>query len=270
MPHMNPPDFQSQKRATWAIGGLLVVLAVTGYFMGLQQSASHISLSRPVETPTADSLARQAQVTNVVPGIVSYAQVDRETSGPNAGFASHLATLVPAPVVAAALTNVTEEQRLEAIAQRQARRAFDGAPPIVPHPVPQDSTAACLACHSHGLAVKDRIASKISHAPYGSCTQCHVPARTGPGLTTDAALLAALADNVFSGAVAATKGERAWPGAPPTIPHGTLMRSDCNSCHGPAGLHGLRTPHPERQSCTQCHAPDAAHDQHLWMSNLQP
>lgn len=267
---MNTPDFQPQKRATWAVGGLLVVLAITGYFMGLQQSGSHISLSRPVVTPTADSMARNEAASNTVPDIVSYAQVDREKIGPNAGFASHLATLVKPGAVAAALTNVTEEQRLEAIAQRQSRRAFDGAPPVVPHPVPQESTAACLACHANGLAIKDRVAPKISHAHYGGCTQCHVPAKTGPRITGDPMLLAALADNVFSGAVAPAKGERAFPGAPPTTPHSTLMRSDCNSCHGPTGLFGLRTPHPDRQSCVQCHAPKAELDQRKLLGNLNP
>jgi cytochrome c-type protein NapB len=163
--------------------------------------------------------------------------------------------------IATTLTNVSEEQRLEAIAQRQSRRAFDGAPPVVPHPIPQDSTAACLACHGNGMAIKDRVAPKISHAHYGSCTQCHVPAQTGPRITSEPTLLAALSDNVFSGAVAPTKGERAWAGAPPTIPHSTLMRSDCNSCHGLTGLYGLRTPHPDRQNCVQCHAPNAALDQ---------
>jgi cytochrome c-type protein NapB len=44
------------------------------------------------------------------------------------------------------------------------------------------------------------------------------------------------------------------------IPHPTHMRENCESCHGVAGPHGLRTPHAERQSCTQCHAPDAKLD----------
>jgi cytochrome c-type protein NapB len=267
---MNTPDLQPRKRATWAIGGLLIVFAVTGFFMGLQQSGSHISLSRPVETPTADSVARNAQATNAVPGIVGYAQVDREKIGPNAGFASHLGTLVHPTTAVATLTNITEGQRLDAIAQRQSLRAFDGAPPVVPHPIPQESSAACLPCHGPGLTIKDRVASKISHAHYGSCTQCHVPAQTGPRITTDPVLLAALTDNVFSGAVAPTKGARAWPGAPPTTPHSTLMRSDCNSCHGPTGLFGLRTPHPDRQNCVQCHAPDAGLDQRKLLGNLNP
>jgi nitrate reductase (cytochrome), electron transfer subunit len=258
---MNTPDLQPRKHAAWAIGGLLVVLAVTGYFMGLQQTGSHIALSRPRETPTAESLARRAQATNTVPGIVNYAQVDRAKVGPNAGFASHLATLVKPGAVVPTRANVTEEQRLEAIAQRRSRRAYDGAPPVVPHPIPQDSTAACLACHGNGMAIKDRVASKISHAHFGSCTQCHVPAQTGPRITDDPNLLAALTDNVFSGAVAPSHGERAWAGAPPTIPHSTLLRSDCQSCHGPTGLYGLRTPHPDRQNCVQCHAPSATLDQ---------
>jgi len=266
---MNTPDNNSHKKATWIIGAMLVTLAVSGYFMGLQQTGSRISLSRPVATPNADSLARNAAATNAVPGIVNYAQIDRKKLGPNADFSSHISTLVKPGAIAVASTNVTEAQRAESLAQRQDRRAFDGAPPVVPHPIPQDSTAACLACHGNGMAIKDRVAPKISHAHYGGCTQCHVPAKTGPRITTDPVLLAALADNVFAGALAPTKGERAFPGAPPTTPHSTLMRSDCNSCHGPTGLFGLRTPHPDRQSCTQCHAPSASLDQRVLASALE-
>lgn len=47
-----------------------------------------------------------------------------------------------------------------------------------------------------------------------------------------------------------------------TIPHGTQLRSDCLSCHGPPGLVGLRTPHPDRQACVQCHAPNAELDEY--------
>jgi cytochrome c-type protein NapB len=268
---MNPNDTQIHRRAAWAVGGLLLVLAVTGYFMGLQQSASRISTRDWVETPTADSLARLSQATGDVPVIVGYAEVDRRRAGPNAGFHSRLATLVAPPGPGgAAPAELTGEQRLEAIAQRQSRRAFDGAPPVVPHPIAQDSSGACLACHGNGMVIKDRVVSKISHAHFGACTQCHVPAATGPRIASDPALLAAPADNLFAGAAAPVRGDRAWPGAPPTIPHSTLMRSDCNSCHGPAGLYGLRTPHPDRQNCAQCHAPNAVLDQRHWLSHSKP
>jgi cytochrome c-type protein NapB len=70
-----------------------------------------------------------------------------------------------------------------------------------------------------------------------------------------------IAENAFVGSVSPSKGSRAWPQAPPTIPHPTFMRNDCMSCHGPNGLFGLRTPHPDRQSCFQCHVPEAGLDQ---------
>jgi nitrate reductase (cytochrome), electron transfer subunit len=56
-------------------------------------------------------------------------------------------------------------------------------------------------------------------------------------------------------------GERAGPGAPPTVPHATTMRERCSSCHGVAGALGMRSTHPWRESCTQCHAPSAVLDQ---------
>jgi cytochrome c-type protein NapB len=165
-------------------------------------------------------------------------------------------------------TNITDTQRARARDQRAGRRAFDGAPPVVPHPITQDSSVACLVCHGAGLEVKDKFASKISHSLYASCTQCHVPG-AGIGLAgVDAALLEPLAENQFAPATPPLRGNRAWPQAPPTIPHGTRMRSDCLSCHGPRGLFALRTPHPERQACVQCHAPSADLDQHNFLSSL--
>ena len=46
---------------------------------------------------------------------------------------------------------------------------------------------------------------------------------------------------------------RAFSGAPPTIPHRVFMRDNCISCHGPTGYHEYRTTHPNRTQCMQCH-----------------
>lgn len=264
-----PPQTAPDPKGAWLIGAMLITLAVSGYFMGLQQTSSHISLSRALDTPTSDSTNHPGTFSNSVPGIVSYAQVDRKKLGPNADFTSNLRWMArPAAVASTAppMNTVTEEQRRDALAQRETLRAFDSAPPRVPHPITQDSSAACLACHGTGLVIKDRIAAKISHPPYSNCTQCHVP-NTGPRIPTpDPILLAALAGNLFTPVAAPSRGTRASPSAPPTIPHPTFMRSDCQSCHGPAGLFGLRTPHPDRQSCVQCHAPNAELDQRVFTS----
>jgi nitrate reductase (cytochrome), electron transfer subunit len=60
---------------------------------------------------------------------------------------------------------------------------------------------------------------------------------------------------------------RAYPGAPPRIPHGLTDREFretlCNSCHARGGFaprfgtYTPVTPHPEWSDCLQCHAPDA-------------
>lgn len=63
------------------------------------------------------------------------------------------------------------------------------------------------------------------------------------------------------------RGLRAYPGAPPRIPHGLTDREFreglCNSCHAQGGFvprfgtYAPITPHPELRDCLQCHAPDA-------------
>jgi nitrate reductase (cytochrome), electron transfer subunit len=60
---------------------------------------------------------------------------------------------------------------------------------------------------------------------------------------------------------------RAYPGAPPRIPHSLtsaeFMAATCNSCHESGGYskrfgaYTPVTPHPEYRNCLQCHAADA-------------
>ncbi len=147
------------------------------------------------------------------------------------------------------------------LAARASRRAYDGAPPTIPHPVRQSAAAECLACHRDGATIRGHVARPLSHPEYSSCVQCHVegdgpmPGGEGlpPGPPADA--------NTFAGLPAPPSGPRAWSIAPPQIPHRTHMREQCLSCHGPYGASPMRSSHPERQNCQQCHAPSAALDQ---------
>lgn len=266
---MKPINPETYKKAAVIFGAVLVTASVSGYFMGLRQTGSQISMTRTVSLAVPDPERRAILETETVPVAVPYAKQDWLRDGPNADWRNHLGNLVQPPVDWAAITNVaTEAERAAAVGARAARRAFAGAPPVVPHPIVQDSAASCLACHGPGLVIKDKVASKMSHPPYASCTQCHVPAG---GLTLPVASIALaepLAENHFAALPSPLRGTRAWPGAPPTIPHSTYMREDCLSCHGPQGLIGLRTSHPERQSCTQCHAPNAEQDQHHFFRAL--
>ncbi len=224
-----------------------VGVALVGFLRGTRDPGplQRTSSSQPGETQ-ADA-----------PAAVAYSELPNAKLKANANWKSDLETLraqkpgVFDPVVR------TDDMKFAALADRSRNRAFDGAPPTIPHPVPSTQTTSCLSCHQLGLPVGDRVAPKVSHPYYTNCTQCHVESqRSDTPWASEAS-----PENAFSGVGRAGPGSRAWPGAPPTIPHSTWMRQDCTSCHGTIARAGIRTTHPWLTNCTQCHAPSAALDQ---------
>jgi nitrate reductase cytochrome c-type subunit len=135
-------------------------------------------------------------------------------------------------------------------AVRAARRAYDGAPPVIPHTA---FGMDCSACHdSQGIAVQD-----VGYAPASPhentaeagatarCRQCHI-------FVTDSDLF--VANNFLGLRQDLRPGGRLNPLSPPTIPHRTLMRENCVACHaGPGARQEIVTSHPERIRCRQCH-----------------
>lgn len=135
---------------------------------------------------------------------------------------------------------------------RAARRAYDGAPPVIPH---RPIGASCIACHNEqGVAVEGLGFAPAS--PHGQtpgmgstarCVQCHV-FRESEDL---------FRESTFTGVVqGVSRGDRLHPLAPPTVPHGMLLHEQCAACHtGPAAREEIRCTHPERRNCVQCHVP---------------
>lgn len=149
----------------------------------------------------------------------------------------------------------------DALRKRQRARAYDGAPPTIPHSVRQSSASECMACHGQGLRLGERRAAAVPHDEFTSCSQCHVP-QAGPvpspaGLAKDPRAVA----NGFRGTQAPVRGERAWSIAPPQTPHSTFMRENCMACHGENGPSAMRSSHTKRTNCTQCHAGSAEMNQ---------
>ncbi len=135
---------------------------------------------------------------------------------------------------------------------RAARRAYDGAPPVIPH---EAFGIACTACHDEqgmdvpgtGFAPPSPHALTEGMSAMSRCTQCHVQSGTAALLVANE--FVALRQDLRSGG-------RLHGRAPPTIPHKTLMRENCAACHtGPAAREEIRTSHPERTRCVQCHVP---------------
>ncbi|MCG8509435.1 MAG: nitrate reductase cytochrome c-type subunit [Rhodospirillales bacterium] len=255
----NNPQVQSQSndgpaRATRRLGHVAVAfvmaIAVVGFFVGLHDG---VTPHRPTQPP-AGSEATAMQALDAI----SYAQIPGTALGPNRHWRSELPRQTGDPERLLASVELDEAMRQAALEQREQRRAFNGAPPVIPHAIDQQAVASCLACHGNGMRVGDVVAPIMSHETLPNCTQCHVES-TNRSLPPRSGLR--VGANRFAGQAAPGPGERAWPGAPPIVPHTTWMRENCMSCHGTLAQQGLRTTHPWRTSCLQCHAPSAALDQ---------
>jgi len=224
------PD-PAQRRLLGLVATGVIGVALVGFLTGTSGQDYHPALSVPVRG--APSLAE-------VPPARSHAELEREPwkSGAEAS-GWRRAQAIPSAAT-----------RPAALADRAARRAFDGAPPVIPHPVRAGGASECLACHRDGFALGAARANPIPHAELASCTQCHVVAAPFTRLPPSPA---ASVDNGFEGLERPVDGATAYRGAPPAIPHSTWMRERCGACHGSGAVAELRTPHPERQSCLQCH-----------------
>ncbi len=248
---------EKSKRATTITLAIVFTISVTGYFVGMRQTVRETDgyqVSDPLEAYSHHAHDEPEAHLNVriAP---DYSQIAAAGFGPNADFKSHLSDLRSSPGDSAH-PNPAFATEADLRAKRQSRRAYDGAPPIVPHPVAQGSAAVCIACHSEARQIGDVVAPAISHPVYTSCTQCHVSSK-GLGSEWNTSEYDLHTGNRFTGDHQPRKGTQAYPDAPHTIPHTLHMRQNCLSCHGPLGTSPIRTDHPERQSCTQCHVPSA-------------
>lgn len=136
---------------------------------------------------------------------------------------------------------------------RAAGRAYDGAPPTIPHDA---QAGACATCHDAdgtaidgiGVAPASPHGDAVADGAFRRCRQCHVPQGTGAAFVTSR--FVGLAQGPW-------RGSRATPGAPPRIPHTLQLRGECLACHGGPGARAeVRTSHPERIRCRQCHVPE--------------
>ena len=133
---------------------------------------------------------------------------------------------------------------------RAARRAYDGAPPVIPHP---SHNAECTTCHNRtgrevpnlGFAPANPHDGTRDMALTQNCRQCHVFRQTEE----------LFAKNTFVGLPQElVLAAAAYPGAAPVIPHSRRMRENCLACHsGPASRPEIRCTHTDRANCRQCH-----------------
>lgn len=243
---------------------LIVVVAFVGFFVGIRQLAP-LDLMDPSSDLATKSLSaldqRQGSTDTAIPSTY-YGNYDRRKLGPNRDWTNEFVKLEQTERNLMADYSEDPAREYDPTAQtaylkaRTQRRAFDGAPPVVPHPIDQLTTTSCVVCHEKGRDIGKGVrAPMIPHPLYVNCTQCHAESSS-----VDLAY-EPLAENHFAGLSSFGAGSRASQGAPPVIPHSTWMRENCLSCHQREGASPIRTTHPWRTNCTQCHAPSAEMDQ---------
>ncbi len=248
------PNKARSAKATTIVVAIVFTISVSGFFMGMRQTVretGHTETAIELH-PETDEVHQNIQVA------VDYKDIAQAGFGVNANLKSQLSSLRSTPGSEAHPHPYFADEATLRI-KRASRRAYDGAPPIVPHPIAQDSAASCLQCHSQATQIGDVIAPAISHPEYTSCTQCHVSGK-GLGSRWNTAEFDLHTGNQFAGDHETKAAEQAYPNAPLTIPHTVHMRQNCMSCHGELGTSPIRTSHPERQSCTQCHVPSSTVD----------
>ena len=129
-----------------------------------------------------------------------------------------------------------------------ALRAYDGPPPVIPHPISEEASLTgdtCLGCHRYGGFTPEfqAYAPVSPHPEMLNCRQCHNPQEVS-SLFKETAWTKGLP----------RRGRAHLPGGPLVIPHSIQMRENCLSCHaGPGAVSEIRTTHPERIDCMQCH-----------------
>ncbi|MEX0585250.1 MAG: diheme cytochrome c precursor [Pirellulales bacterium] len=237
---------------------VVIGIAVVGFFVGINDGVPREEVDHLDEDSlTHHSLRHDVAAEDVAPiPATHYADMRRTETGPTSRWQPTIEPTGSSEYDPSIEIKPSEEEKRQSLQTRASRRAFNGAPPVIPHGVERTDDAACYACHGQGARIGDLVANQMSHGFLANCTQCHAPPPPKPFAGMDTAV-----ENSFVGVSAPMQGERAYPGAPPTIPHSRWMRENCTACHGLEGWAGMESTHPWRTNCTQCHAPSATLDQ---------
>jgi cytochrome c-type protein NapB len=219
---MNFDNFLRQENRAVFIGLMIILMGAMIFVIGesLSEETSPIERTDTKKLPTYSVLPGEAGVFAGSALALTYLESSAETTGTRklAGF--------------------------------YKRRAYPGAPPVIPHEIDDPKSfggKTCLQCHKNGGYVPkfNAFAPATPHPDFLSCKQCHVPIATTDLFKTSTWISADFPDI----------NRQAMPLSPPPIPHPLHMRENCLACHGgPGAVKELRTPHPDRVNCRQCHA----------------
>ncbi len=249
-------NYFRQHRKTLAVVFLMVgMLAVSGFFMGMRQTEH-----QPVRNQ-GPVVENHSVAVDQIPVAPTYREIHNAGWLANRNWKFTLDDLPRSTAMRFGQPVATAAETATAVQNRKSLRAYDGAPPLIPHAIDMLKSSSCLSCHGQGtnLVIAGKQPAEISHPWITNCTSCHVPV-DGLRQITAPPQTRLVVTNDFIGKASAGRGQRAYSTAPPTMPHSVWMRQNCMACHGPGREQAIRTSHPERRNCLQCHAPNAHFD----------
>ncbi|WP_018969500.1 hypothetical protein [Rubritalea marina] len=238
---------------------VVVIVSVSGFFMEMRHSSQDDVGNRIwLDLEVVDDSNVVVPSDRTAP---TYQNIPSDLFKNNAQWVNHLNKLTRVSHNHHEMPVLTKEEREEAVMRRQSRRAYDGAPPVIPHAISTRDTQSCVSCHSPGRPVlmAGKVSPVMSHEYLPNCIQCHAPSVKKDFMTHEA-MYGLSVENVFGGKSSAGKGERAFAQAPPVMPHPVHMRQNCMACHGEGRANAIQTSHPQRQNCMQCHAVHSGFD----------
>ena len=148
-----------KSNAAILIAFVVMSVAVAGYFTGLQAP-------RKVTEVDSNSV-RDRQKTNrshtpeegvILATHYSEMTATRRTDRSRTQLSTLKSTIEPLAEI-----QISPEEKLVALQQRARNRAFNGAPPTVPHSIDHQSDTACVACHQTGVVTASMRIPRMSH-----------------------------------------------------------------------------------------------------------
>ena len=248
--------FASHKSILGVLLVIVSIVSISGYFMGMRQGKDKGSAS-------AQWLSTEKAVhdSGHYPVAPKYKDIPETVWKENHDWVNTLNNLPRQESDRSERPKMTDEEVKKVLATRFERRAYDGAPPMIPHAINLREVDSCVACHSQDsdVLIAGKRVPAMSHPYMASCTQCHAQ-EEGLKFAKNSGTVGLKVESSFEGNPHIGVGTRAYVGAPPTMPHRVWMRQNCMSCHGPDMPNAITTSHPQRANCLQCHAEDSNYD----------
>ncbi|MDH4200056.1 MAG: nitrate reductase cytochrome c-type subunit [Spirochaetia bacterium] len=149
-----------------------------------------------------------------------------------------------------------KNDRAAYVNQRAKSRAYEGAPPVIPHFITKSGTRYCLSCHGKGIVFerearvmnqKNALSKITPHPTWVNCLQCHV-------IQNDVRLFHKNKFKTFRLAHPEKIAKTGEEVAPPLRPHQEENRENCVVCHLSKTADSSIIPkHGMMEGCEACH-----------------